>query len=177
MPTGVLIGIIIAVIVGAVAIYLVLLSKGLNSGVRDLAESELGERRKSIKVSRVSGFMPSKYRAFYEVLKVAMPSHYVILPNIAIELLFTSSNRKELQLEGQYVSFCVFTKDFKPILVIDLKDFSDASNLVFSLTDTEKELIQNLGLPILEHEVRDHYSVDELRRSIAKAMNPLYAER
>ena len=169
--------IVIAVAVIVIAVYAVLLNKGLNSRTRKTENVELDERRYSMKVSRVSGFMPYKYRAFYEVLKTAMPAHYIILPNIAIELLFQRTNRKELRLEGHYVSFGVFTKDFQPVLVIDLKDFSEATNLVFSLSENEKQLVRNIGIPIMEHEIRDHYGVDELRRAIAKAMNPLYSEK
>jgi len=169
--------IVIAVIIIAIAIYAVLLNKGLNRGTRNVESTELSERRHSMKVSRVSGFIPYKYRAFFEVLKTSMPAQYIILPNIAVELLFQRSNRKELKLEGQYVSFGVFTKEFQPVLVIDLKDFSESSDLVFSLSDNEKQLIRNLGIPVMEHEIRDSYSVDELRRAIAKAMNPLYSDR
>jgi len=169
--------IVTVVVILAILLYVVLLRKGLNTGVRGLETTELSERRKSMKVSRVTGFMPQKYRAFYEVLKSAMPTHYIILPNIAIELLFARANRKELQLEGQYVSFGVFTKDFRPILVIDLRDFSDATDMIFTLTETEKQLIQNLGIPVMEHEIRDSYTIDELRRRIAKALNPLFSEK
>jgi hypothetical protein len=176
MPDIVIVIIIVAII-AAVAAYVVLLYRGLNRGVRDVTDSELSERRKSMKVSRVSGYMPHKYRAFYDVLKTAMPAHYIILPNTAVELLFQRANRKELQLEGQYASFCVFNQSFVPILVIQLRDVSDASDAVFIISDTVKELIQNLGIPIMEQEIRDHYSVDDLRRNIAKAMNPLFAER
>jgi len=177
MSPSIIIVLIIAVIAIVIAVYLVLLNKGINRGTRREETNELGERRKSIKVSRVSAFMPYKYRAFYDVLKIAMPSHYVIMPNIAVELLFTRANRKELNLEGQYVSFCVFNQAFVPILVVQLRDISDASDMVFNLSSTVKEIIQSTGIPVLEHEIRDSYNVDELRRNIAKTMNPLFAER
>jgi len=169
--------IVVIIVIIALAIYAVMLNKGLNRGTRNVESVELDERRHSMKVSRVSGFIPSKYRAFFDVLKTAMPAQYIILPNIAVELLFQRSNRRELKLEGQYVSFGVFTKDFQPVLVIDLKDFTEATDLVFRLSENEKQLIRNLGIPVMEHEIRDNYSVDELRRAIAKAMNPLYADR
>ena len=170
--------IVIAVVIALVIIgYGIWLNKKLNSGVRDVASSELDERRRSIKVSRVAGFIPDKYRAFYDVLKVAMPSNYVILPNIAAELLFQRANRKELQLEGQYISFCVFTNSFSPVLVIQLNDYSVATDAVFVLPDKIKELIRSLGIPVMEHDIRDQYNIDELRRCIAKAMNPLYSDK
>jgi len=169
--------IIIVAIVAAIAVYVVFLFKRLNRGVRDVEDSELSERRKSMKVARVAGFMPQKYRAFYDILKTAMPAHYIILPNIAVELLFQRANRKELQLEGQYASFCVFNQSFVPILVIQLRDFSDAADMVFLLSDTVKELVKSLGIPVMEHEIRDHYNIDDLRRNIAKAMNPLFTEK
>lgn len=169
--------IIVVAIVIAIIIYLYLLNKGLNSGQGDSKNIELEERRASIKVSRVSGFMPDKYRTFYEVLKKAMPSNYIILPNIAVELLFQRAHRKDLQLEGQYVSYCVFTSEFAPVLVISLNDFSDISDVVFRLTASEKRLIQASGIAVLEYNVRDNYSIDDLRRSIAKTMNPLYLDK
>lgn len=168
-----LILIVIAIVAG-ILIYLYLLNKSLNGTKNSAKNMELEERRGSIKVTCVSGFMPYKYRLFFETLKKAMPANYIILPNIAIELLFQRAYRKELQLEGEYLSFCVFNTDFVPILAISLTDFTDVSDTVFRLTESQKKLIQSAGIPVMEYEIRDSYSIDELRRSLAKAMNPLY---
>ena len=169
--------IIVVVIAMAILIYVVLLNRGLNREVREVAVSDLGERRQSIKVSRVAGFIPIKYRDFYAALKAAMPTNYIILPNIAVELLFQRNNRKELKLEGQYVSFGIFSTEFTPVLVIQLNDYSTATDLVFHVKDNIKDLIRNIGIPIMEHDIRDNYNIDELRRAIAKVMNPLYSDK
>ena len=169
--------IIIALIAIVIIIYVVFLSKKLNSGARELAEIELEDRRRSIKVSRVSGFIPYQYRAFFEALKAAMPADYIILPNIAVELLFRRVNRKDLKLEGHYVAFGIFTTTFTPVLVIDLKDYSAATDIVFKLSESEKNLIRSMGIYIMEYEIRDTYNIDDLRRAIAKSMNPLYSDK
>lgn len=171
----ILVIVIVVVIVIALALYGIFLSKQLNSGVRDTTTSELAERRQSIKVSPVHGFIPPKLVAFYDVLKAAMPSHYIILPNIAMELLFQRANRKELQLAGQYVSFVAFTKAFAPVLAIQANDFSEATDSVFVATEEEKALVRGLGIPFMEYPIRDNYNIDDLRRAIAKAMNPLFS--
>jgi|GEM_PF-1895452 len=166
--------IIIAAIVVAILVYLFFLNNTLNNKKDNIRDMELEERRGSIKVSRVTGFMPPKYREFYMALKTAMPDKYKILPNIAIELLFQRANRRELKLEGYYASFCVFTRDFSPVLVIALNDFTEVGDRNFRISPSQKKLIMNSGIPVLEYEVRDNYSIDELRRTIAQALNPLF---
>jgi len=168
---------IIAIIAIGLVIYVVFLSRALNGKKGDPKDQELEERRGSIKVSRVSGFMPFKYRKFYEALKSALPSKYIIVPNIAIELLFQRAYRKELRLEGEYLSFCVFTAEFAPVLAIALQDFTDAGDAVFRLTTSQKKLIQSAGIPVMEYEIRDTYSIDDLRLALARAMNPLFSEK
>lgn len=167
---------IIAAVVAICLLYVFLLHKKVNRGERAVAERDLSTRRRSIKVSRVSGFIPFQNREFYESLKTAMPSNYIILPNIAVELLFRRINRDEIELEGQYVSFGVFTTSFEPVLVIQLNDYSVAPDIVFRIPDSVKDLIRSIGIPVMEHDIRDHYNIDDLRRSIAKAMNPLYSD-
>ena len=169
--------IIVVVIALAILLYVILLNKGINREVKDVEKNDLNERRQSIKVSRVAGFIPIKFRAFYEALKVAMPANYIILPNIAVELLFQRNNRKELKLEGQYVSFGIFTITFTPVLVIQLNDYSVAADTVFNIKDNIKDLIRNLGIPVMDYEIRDNYNIDDLRRAIAKVMNPLYSDK
>ena len=163
----------IAAIVIVIVIYAVILNKKLNSDKKDVKQSELDERRRSVKVNKVSGFIPPKISAFYEVLKVAMPAQYVILPNIAIELLFQRANRKDLCLTGQYATFCIFTAKFAPVLVIELVDYSVATDAVFIIPPKIKEMLRNSGIPVLEYAIRDTYSIDDLRMTISKAMNPL----
>jgi hypothetical protein len=167
--------IIIAIVAVGVIVYAVLLNKKVNRVKKKEAASELKNQRTSIKVSRVSGFIPHQFRTFFDALRAAMPSNYIILPNIAVELLFRRQNRKDLKLEGQYVSFGVFTTAFAPVLLIELDDYSTATEAVFDLSDSIKELIRNIGVPIMEYDIRDHYDIDDLRRAIAKAMNPLFA--
>ena len=169
LPIGVVIAIVLAII-----FYAVILNKKLNSNKRDIHDAELEERRRSVKVTRVTGFIPPKNSAFFKVLKMAMPANYIIIPNIAVELLFQRMNRKDLHLEGQYASFGVFAENFAPILVINLNDYSVTTDSVFSLPDKIKNMLVNCGVPVLDYDVCDSYSIDELRRAIAKAMNPLF---
>jgi len=169
--------IIIAVAVIAIVLYVVLLNRRMNNSTRKIAQKDVDDRRKSIKVSRVSGFIPYQCRAFFDALRAAMPDNYIVLPNIAVELLFRRINRKELELEGQYASFCVFNKGFVPVLVIQLNDYSVATDIVFQIPNSVKELIRSMGIPVMEYDIRDSYNIDELRRSIARAMNPLYTDK
>jgi len=169
--------ILIGLVVVGVVVYAVLLNKKVNRVKKKEAASELKDRRTSIKVSRVCGFIPPQFRTFFDALRVAMPSNYIILPNIAVELLFRRQNRQELQLEGQYVSFGVFTTSFAPILLVELNDYSKATEAVFDLSDSIKDLIRNIGIPVMEYDIRDNYNIDDLRRAIAKAMNPLFQNK
>jgi hypothetical protein len=155
-------------------VYAVLLNKRLNSEKRSAKNSEVDERRRSMKVSRVTSFMPPKYSAFYEVLRTAMPANYVIMPNVAIELLFQRAYRPEIQMVGQYADFCIFTEKFVPALVIELRDYSTATDTVFHMDDKVRDIIRGCGIAVMEYDVRDTYSIDDLRRTIAKAMNPLF---
>lgn len=167
--------IIIAAIVIVVGAYAFLLNRKINSAKSDLRMSELEERRKSVKVNKVVGFIPPKIITFHNVLKSAMPSNYIIIPNAAIELLFQRANRKDLALEGTYATFCVLTANFAPVLVIELVDYSGVTDSVFKIPQNIKELLIHTGIPVMQYEIRDSYSIDDLRRKIAKAMNPLYS--
>ena len=165
----------VVAIVLAILAYAVFLNRKVNRVKGDVRRTELADRRSSTKVGKVSGFAPPKIRAFYDALRTAMPSNYIIIPNIAVELLFQSANRKDLGLEGQYANFCIFTEALAPILVIDLKDFSYAPVIsnAFIIPEKVKDLIRSAGIPVMTYDIRDSYNIDDLRRTIAKSMNPL----
>jgi len=165
--------IIIVGIVMAIVVYAIFLNARVNNKVFKESKRELSDRRNSVKVARVAGFIPPKNHAFYEVLKTATPDQYIIIPNVAVELLFRRTNRRDLRLEGQYVDICIFTPRFVPILVINLRDFSAATDMTFQIADNVREMIKSCGIPIMDYDIRDAYSIDDIRRSIAKAMNPL----
>lgn len=166
---------IVAVVVGII-IYAVILSTRINRREQtDLTPEELEDRRRAIKGARIKlAFFDSKNTDFYNALKIALPRNYVIFPRVAVELLFYHINRADLRLKGQYIGFCVFTDKLAPVLAIDLIDTTLAGESTLPLKSSTKDIIRSSGLPVLEYAMRDVYSIDDLRKSIAKAMNPLF---
>ena len=167
--------IVVAIVVGVLG-YALVLHKKVNKSKYSIKQTELNERRKSVKVNKVTGFIPPKLGRFYDALKLAMPANYAIIPNVALELLFQRFNRRDLRLEGKYADFCIFTDRFVPVLVVDLRDFSTAADESFVIPDGIKDILRTVGIPVLDYAVADSYSIDDLRRSIAKVMNPLYTK-
>ena len=164
----------VAVIAGIV-IYAVVLSVRINRDRRDISAEELEDRRRAAKGARLKlKFFDSKNIAFYDALKRALPSNYIVFPRVAVELLFERLQRAELRLQGQYMDFCVFTDKFVPVLAVELRDHSMVSESTVGMKNSTKETIRNSGLPVLEYGMRDVYSTDDLRRAIAQKMNPLF---
>jgi len=165
--------IIIGVIVIAVVLYAVVLNRGINRSGSEGTNELMDERRRNIRASKVTSFMPPKIMNFFNVLQSAMPSNYVLIPNVAVELLFKRVMRRDLRLQGQYVDVCVFTPNFVPVLVINLNDFSRVADSTFDLPENVKSMLRSSGIPVMDYDMRDSYSIDDLRRTIAKSMNPL----
>ena len=171
--------VIIVAIVVAIVFYAIFLNKRIAQDDRYYNHKNDFEDQSSLAAThamrgyRVTGYIPHKINAFYEVLKIAMPPNYIIIPNVAIELLFKRTNRRDLRLSGQYCDICIFTENFAPVMVIDLNDFTTATDSTFDIPERTRELLRNCGISVLEYDIRDAYSIDDLRRSIAKTMNPL----
>ena len=165
--------VIIVAIVLLVLIYAFFLYKRLNGEKRDDIKRIVDERRTNVRASRVSAFIPPKVRAFYNALRSAMPPNYIIMPNIAVELLFKRTTRRDLAVVGQYATVAIFTDRFAPVLIINLRDFSATSDATFLLPDRVKDMLRTAGIPIMEYDIRDNYSIDDLRKTVARTMNPL----
>ena len=113
---------------------------------------------------------------FYEALKAALPSKYIIYVNVPIEKLFEQSKRESLHMLGQYADFVVFTPSLMPVLVIDLFDMSIINlDRVNRIKTVSKEILRNSGIPVLDYQYTDNCNIDELRRKIANLLNPLGA--
>jgi hypothetical protein len=141
--------------------------------------SRNGEFKESVKrqipkSAALVPYMSTKFLKFNEALKQALPSNFIAMPHVPIEKLFESSKQNELQMRGQYADFAVFSNSFMPILIIDLFDMSIVNlDTVNKVKNISKDVLRNSGIAVLDYKLKDTYNIDELRRTIANAMNPL----
>ena len=170
--TAILIIVVVLAAAGIIA-YAVWFNKKLSSERVEDKQEVFRERRKSVKAVCVSSFIEPKVHRFYIALRQALPSQYVVFPSVCTELLFIKSQRSDLRLRGFYADMVVLTQTLKPVLVIDLIDSSLTGDFVHPLDDEAKDVIRNAGINILEYPIQENYGIDELRKAVAKAMNPL----
>jgi hypothetical protein len=165
----------IAVIVIIAVIYILwLTSRRQKVAAPEDAETKDEWKKAVPKSAPITPFMDTKVFKFYEALKAALPAEFIAAPHVAIEKLFAHSARKELRMTGQFADFVIFTRSFMPVLVIDLFDMSIVSlDNVNKIKNIFKDVIRNSGLAILDYKLDDNYNIDELRRDIANAINPL----
>ena len=131
-------------------------------------------RRSVPKTAPVVPYMDPKILRFYEVLKMALPAGFVIIPHCPIEKLFVVSKRSDLHMLGQYADFVIFDDSYNPVLVVDLFDMSIINlDTVNKIKTIFKEVLRNSGIPVLEYKLSEDYNIDILRREIAGAINPL----
>ena len=139
------------------------------------AHSEFEERNLiSVQTGQIVPFMDADAMKFFNALKAALPPNYIAVPNVSIEMLFDYKQRFDLHIGGQYGDFVIFTEKYVPALVIDVYDTSlmtlESAKIIKKQT---KELLRKSGVPLLEYSKRDTYSIDDLRRAMGKAMNPM----
>jgi hypothetical protein len=126
------------------------------------------------KNARVVPYMETKILRFYEMLKMALPAGFTIIPHCPIEKLFEFSKRKDLQMLGQYGDFVIFNDNYLPVLVIDLFDMSIVSlDTVNKIKGIFKDVLRNSGIPVMDFKMDSDYNIDMLRREIADTINPL----
>jgi hypothetical protein len=165
----------IVVIIIIATLYFLLLT-GRNSKPPAISESiEKDEWKRTIpKSAPIVPFMDMKVLKFYEILKISLPSGFMIIPHCPIEKLFLDSKRKDLKMLGQYADFAIFDDAYIPVLVIDLFDMSIVNlDTVNKIKSIFKDVLRSSGVPVMDYKLDDVYNIDRLRRDIAKAINPL----
>jgi hypothetical protein len=126
------------------------------------------------KTAPVVPYLETKILKFYEVLKMSLPSGFMIIPHCPIEKLFLDSKRKDLKMLGQYADFTIFDDAYVPVLVIDLFDMSIVNlDTVNKIKGIFKDVLRSSGIPVMDYKLDEAYNIDQLRRDIAKAINPL----
>ena len=165
----------IIAIIAAIVVYTFWLNKRMGGGKDGTDIRHDKQTQKDIKPKLFGPFMLRNQQVFFEAMKKSLPSHYVVIPNVAIELLFDKGQRDDLQMGDEYADVAVFTENYLPVLVIDLVDYSPSGKAVFHLSLDAKDMLRSVGVNVLEYNIRDTYSVDELRKAVAKATNPLYS--
>ena len=168
---------VVILVVGGGIFYAVWLSKRLNTERVDEKQSIRRERRKSVKPIAVPYYLERKVYAFYNALIKALPSHYIVLPSVSAELLFQENQRVDLRLWGYYADIVVFTQTFTPVLVIDLQDFSLTGGVTHALDEDVVDVIKLSGIGYMQFPIKESYNIDEIRKAVAKAMNPLYNQK
>ena len=169
--------VIASLIIVAIIVYGIWLSRRMNNTRTSIRKSEVQTRRGNIKYSYDWKYIDPKVVPFFNTLKSAMPSNYVIVPNVPLELLYKPSKRADLQLQGVYTDFCIFTQTYTLVLIITLIDYSPTGEIIHTISAEIKDFLRQQGISVMDYAIRDNYSVDDLRKNIAKAMNPLYSER
>jgi len=173
LEIGLIIGAVVIVVIGGI-IYGVWLNRKLNTDRTEEKYSMRRERRRSVKAVSVPCYIEQRCQGFYVALQKALPSNYIIFPNVSAELLFQKHQRQDLRLWGFYADFVVFTQSYIPILVIDMQDQSLKSDVTPVLNDEVVDVIKLAGISFLRYPVQTNYNIDEIRKAVAKAMNPLY---
>ncbi|MDR1917874.1 MAG: DUF2726 domain-containing protein [Christensenellaceae bacterium] len=119
-------------------------------------------------------YLETKIIKFYEILKMSLPSGFMVIPHCPIEKLFVNSKRKELKMLGQYADFVIFDDAYMPVLVIDLFDMSVVNlDTVNKIKTIFKDVLKNSGVAVMDYKLDGFYNIDQLRRDIAMAINPL----
>ncbi len=162
------------IIAGLSGVYIWFLHSKQGKGTSATINDNKNNAVKSNKAITLISYMDYKATEFYNALKQALPSNFIIYPNVAVEKLLDTTSRLGLQLQGQYADFVVFSPSRMPILIIDLFDMSiinlDEVNKVKRITKT---IMKNSGVPVLDLKYSDTYNIDELRQIIANILNPL----
>ena len=166
--------VIIVLIIGAIIVYAVWLSRKMHHKTVDEDQRDTRRERKGITVAPYGQFLGNTKQKFHQALIKALPASYIIVPNVGVELLFKTGIQADLKLAGQYADFGIFTESWIPILLIFLVDYSPVGKPAFKVTPDIKELLNKISIRTLEYGVREVYSIDDLRKAIAKTMNPLY---
>jgi hypothetical protein len=175
MDMGIWLNIIlpILIIVIIVALYFVwLTSRNLGNAVYTENDKEI--KKKNIpKSALIVKFLDEKVHKFYTTLLKALPSDYIVIPNVPIEKLFEVSQRNDLRMKGQYADIVIFSSGYMPLLVIDLFDMSIIDlGTVNKVKNISKDVLRNSGVAVLDIKLSNSYNIDEIRRVIANAINP-----
>lgn len=170
-------GVTAVIAVAAIAL-LVLFGVWLNNSLKSEKITDKhavrDEIRRSVKTSTLKCFLPPKVFAFYNAFTRALPSDYIIIPNVSAELLFVAGQRKDLRMWGHYADVVVFTKSYKPVFVVDLVDPSGASAIAKAMDKEIFNIIKNAGINVLQYPVQNNYNIDDLRKAVAKTMKTVY---
>ncbi|MDR0975429.1 MAG: DUF2726 domain-containing protein [Christensenellaceae bacterium] len=142
------------------------------------ADAEENFRRSNIallpKSADIVPYLNDNSKKFFDVLKRALPAQFIIYPNVCVEKLFEYRSRDMLQMQDAYADFVIFNEALMPMLVIDLFDTSLVSlEGINRLKNRYKTIIKNSGVPVLDYEIKEVYNLDELRREMAAAINPI----
>ena len=129
--------------------------------------------KKVIRGVKVRGFLNQRLRFFLATLEKALPSHFIIIPNVNAEMLFAPEIRCDIRFDDAYCDFVIFDKEYNPILVIDMAEPTIGRRATGHLCADAVRMLGDINLPILTVEMRDNYDIGELRLNIAQKMNPL----
>jgi len=141
----------------------------------DTTEIKNDEWKRSIpKQAPIVPYMDSKVLRFFEILKMALPAGFTVIPHCPIEKLFDVSKRNDLRMGGQYADFVIFNDTYMPVLVIDLFDMSIVNlDTVNKIKGIFKDVLRASGVPVMDCKLETEYNSDMLRRNIANTINPL----
>jgi hypothetical protein len=165
---------IVVIVILAIIYVLWLTGRNEKPALADEPEIKDEWKRTVPKSAPVVPYMDTKVFRFYEVLKMSLPSMFTIIPHCSIEKLFEISKRKDLRMSGQYADFAIFNEAFVPVLVIDLFDMSIVNlDTVNKIKGIFKDVMRSSGIAVMDYKLDEHYNIDQLRRDIATAINPL----
>lgn len=121
-------------------------------------------------------FLTSSENNFLYNFQSVLPNEYVIYPKIHVEQVALPYNNVTFYnvVKNKVLDYVVFLrKNMQPVVVIDVHD---RTGMQKSIEEDDKLLstaLANIGLPIVDYEIRQEYEPAELLSRFLDALDPL----
>lgn len=161
----VVIGLIVFVVVGLVAIFY--LSKKKNVQEENIKNLD-------IDVEKNEKYMFLKELSLYEYISSVLPNEYIVFPKVSMSLLVNPTHTKHAynEIKGKVVDLVIFEKaSMMPILVLDCYDTTYANGMLEELEPLIVKVLQKANLEILTLQIKNQLNKDEIKQQILDKLN------
>ena len=168
--------IVFGVLILIAVLIFVIMTKGKKKALKSKKQKNISDvdtkKSMALKIPFLNGPESNFLRNFQSIL----PDEYVVYPKISMEKLVVPYNNKEFYDIVKYkkLDFVVFLKrNMQPVVVIDLHDRTGVQK---SIEEDDKFLaaaLRNVGLPVVDYEVRQEYEPAELLGKFLDALDPI----
>ena len=121
-------------------------------------------------------FLNSAENNFLYNFQSILPGEYVVYPKVSMQQLIVPFNNLNFYnaVKDRVIDYVVFMKkNMQPVVIIDLHDRSGVQK---SIEEDDKYLgmaLRNVGLPIVDYEIRQEYEPAELLGRFLDALDPV----